>query len=132
MRANAKPRWRKLPEILCALRDVVDATAAFAVKMMMMPHVGPFVANRLTGDLDGFDEAVLQKTVDRTVDGGHADAVDFTRRGLEQLLHAEWPVRARDDVAQGVSLPGLAGTLGFHGANILQSRQVAPGRLTKQ
>ena len=114
MCADAKPRRGKLPEILVALADVVDTTAAFTVKMMMVAHVGPFVADRLAGDFDRFYETVLQEAIDGTVDGSYADAIDLLSRGLKELLYAERPVRAGDDVAEGVSLTSPAGALGFH------------------
>lgn len=115
MCANAKPRRGKLPDILAAFADVEDTAAAFTMEMMVVSLVGPLVANRLAGDLDGSHEAVLQEAINGTVDGSDADAVDLLSRGLEELLYSQRAVRTGDDVAEGVALTGPAGTLGFHG-----------------
>jgi len=53
-----------------AFLKVEDLSAVAAMKVMVMPFVGAFVAGRLPRDLDAADLPLLLKILQRAVDGG--------------------------------------------------------------
>lgn len=71
-----------------AFLKVENLTAVAAMEVMVVPLVGPFVAGRLSRDLDAADLALCLKILQRAVNGGDAQrghdldcqAVDVIRK----------------------------------------------------
>ena len=104
MIGHLESRRGQFVEIPNAFLEVKDALAFPAMKVVVVPLVGSFVAGGLSWNLDASDETILHQGFQRTIDGGDAKRRDGCQGELMNLIRKERVVLFLKDRLDGLFL----------------------------
>jgi len=95
-------------EAIHAFWKIEDTPARLALKMMVMPLVGAFIARRLSGNLHAADESVFRECLKRAINGGDTDRGDCLESESLNLFRQEGAVLIHEGCLDRFFLAGCA------------------------